>query len=79
MSAPTRLRRAPRWILALLTTLVVCVMLAVNSLASAEIVSETGAGETGAPAACHDHRQGWPGDRRAGAGVSRSCRPRPSR
>src|SRR5215218_6198641 len=47
MSAPTRLRRAPRWILALLTTLMICAMLAVNGLASAEIVSETGAGKTG--------------------------------
>jgi cellulose synthase/poly-beta-1,6-N-acetylglucosamine synthase-like glycosyltransferase/peptidoglycan/xylan/chitin deacetylase (PgdA/CDA1 family) len=42
-----QLRRAPRWILGVLSTLVICAMLAVNGLASAEIVSETGAGETG--------------------------------
>ena len=46
-TSATHLRRAPRWILGLLTTLVVCAMLAVNGLATAEIVSETGAGETG--------------------------------
>ena len=46
-TAATHLRRAPRWILGVLTTLVVCAMLAVNGLATAEIVSETGAGETG--------------------------------
>ena len=46
-TSATHLRRAPRWILGVLTTLVVCAMLAVNGLATAEIVSETGAGETG--------------------------------
>lgn len=46
-NADLRLRRAPRWVLGVLTTLVICAMLAVNGLASAEIVSETGAEETG--------------------------------
>ena len=46
-TSATHLRRAPRWILGILTTLVVCATLAVNGLATAEIVSETGAGETG--------------------------------
>jgi peptidoglycan/xylan/chitin deacetylase (PgdA/CDA1 family) len=46
-----RLRRTPRWILGVLTTLVICAMLAVNGLATAEIVSETGAGEPGAAGA----------------------------
>jgi len=46
-TSEARLRRTPRWILGVLTTLVICAMLAVNGLAGAEIVSETGAEETG--------------------------------
>ena len=41
------LRRAPRVILAVITTLVLACMLAINGLANAEIVSETGARPAG--------------------------------
>jgi cellulose synthase/poly-beta-1,6-N-acetylglucosamine synthase-like glycosyltransferase/peptidoglycan/xylan/chitin deacetylase (PgdA/CDA1 family) len=41
------LRGAPRWILGVITTLLICCMLAVNGVSNAEIVSETGAGVTG--------------------------------
>jgi peptidoglycan/xylan/chitin deacetylase (PgdA/CDA1 family) len=50
MSSRTRvagLHRAPRAILAVITMLVLACMLAINGLANAEIVSETGARPTG--------------------------------